>query len=307
MGNKYSTFSANEDLAEQKSLVTDKDNTSNILLGDTYYSCSTDSDWVLINQVDDSDIECSSVDEVFEEPSAGILTDEYSSTIDRSISNIGENPFLNHGLNIGDKGEQYTTSPGRTVSDDNNTQYMSPIEEILKNLSPIDNFVGIEDDEILIYSSDEMSNESSVSSNISEDPDPTLIFENMNEHRSPLEIIFEDITDDETSLLDPDIELPSTFSFNEYDLSSDDSIDYKLLIHENVFEDIKHDDKLFTELLLNVSTDSIEGYCSDLNSDIFRLQYRGVSEPKLRYATSGDTCINELDEYNINNARRDCI
>ena len=137
-----------------------------------------------------------------------------------------------------------------------------------------------------------MSNESSVSSNISDDPDPTLIFENMNEHRSPLEIIFEESTDDnETSLLDPDIELPSTFSFNEYDLSSDDSIDYKLLIHENVFEDIKHDDKLFTELLLNVSIDSIEGYCSDLNSDILRLQYRGVSEPQLRYTTSGDTCI----------------
>ena len=100
---------------------------------------------------------------------------------------------------------------------------MSPIEEVL-NLSPIDTFEGIEnkDGTILIYSSDEMSNESSVSTNFSDEyisssndssKDPTLIFENMNYHRFPLEMILEESADnDETSMLSFKIELPSTFS-----------------------------------------------------------------------------------------------
>ena len=90
MGHKYSTSTANKDLSKQKSLATDKDVTSNILLGDTYYSCSTNSDWVLINKLADSDLECSTSDEVFEESNPGIFTDDYSRTIDRGISHIGE-------------------------------------------------------------------------------------------------------------------------------------------------------------------------------------------------------------------------
>ena len=166
---------------------------------------------------------------------------------------------------------------------------MSPVEQIMKNLSPLDTSEGIEyeDGTILNYSSDE---KSSVSTNVSDDP--TLIFENMNFHRSPLETIIEESKDNvETSLLCSDIELSSMCSFYEYDLTSDESIVYNLLIDENVCEDTKHDDKLFTELLLNSSIGSIENYCSEL-----RYQYQEISEPR-RSATSRQTCINELDEH----------
>ena len=82
MGNTYSNSTV------QKSLATDKEDTSNILLGDTYYSCSTNSNWVLISKRDDSELDCSPLDEVFEESHVDIFTGDYSRTIDRGISNI---------------------------------------------------------------------------------------------------------------------------------------------------------------------------------------------------------------------------
>ena len=164
---------------------------------------------MLINKLDDSELNCSSSDEVSEESDAGIFIGDYSR----------DNPILDTTRSI----------------DNNGTQNMSPIEEVLKNLSPVDTFKRIENEDgmILIYSLDEMSNEISVSTNVSDEfisnsdhssNDPTLVFENMNYHWSPLEIIFEESADnDGTSTLSFEIELPSTFSFNEYDLSSYES------------------------------------------------------------------------------------
>ena len=150
MGNKSSTSMANETLSTSQSLAKDNMHLSNdsyiIILDNTYYSCSWDSEWILINNLGDTELEYLTDDDVSHDSGVDLFTGDYfrAKDVDRDIFNIEDkltegNDWDHEKYDNDQDQNDVRITDISTKNDDNHRYTMSPLEKTL-NMSPIEEF-----------------------------------------------------------------------------------------------------------------------------------------------------------------------
>ena len=266
---------------------------------ESYIILLEDSEWVMINKHNDSEQDCSlsdieekpHLDKEFAEVELSTVASETSASngghkmpqIEEilNLSPIGIDPFIFEGIE--DEADTiliYSTddqSAENSESTDESDENKSKSDASLHDLSPSSSSDSSHDD----------SKSSSDDSLYEGVYDPTLIFENMNYHRSPLYNIFEESTEYDDSICNGDIEQHNALG----------------LLEEYACENTKHDYAMFTEPLLDLSTYSINSFSSESNyEDILLIQNEGIVYMNQKRAvmpgeTLEDFYIEDLDNH----------